>query len=48
MTDSGFRGDLLAPRATTVEGRTRERALAWVLIFLMGETGEIGIGGAAG
>jgi len=46
VNDIGYQvHDLLAPQAMTFEGRTPELALAWVLIFLMGETGEIRIGG---
>lgn len=47
MTETGYSVELLTPHLMTFEGRTQERALAWCLIFLMGETGEIGIGGFA-
>lgn len=43
MTDLGYRAELLSPATMLFQGRTRPLALAWVLIYLMGETGEIGL-----
>lgn len=48
LTDIGYRVELLSPERVGFEGRTSEMSLAWVLIYLMGEAGEIGIGGFAG
>lgn len=42
--EAGFVVELLSPERVTFEGRTETLALAWCLIYLMGETGEIGIG----
>lgn len=42
--DTGFVVELLHPHRASFEGRTEAIALAWCLIYLMGETGEIGIG----
>ena len=39
VTEIGFRVELVSPHTMTFEGRTPELALAWVLIFLMRETG---------
>jgi hypothetical protein len=39
---------LLAPQRLVFEGRTEEGALAWCLVFLMRECGEIGVGGFVG
>jgi hypothetical protein len=40
--DAGFTVELLSPERMTFAGRTEELALAWCLIYLMGERGEIG------
>jgi len=40
--DTGFVVELLVPDRATFAGRTEELALAWALLFLMGERGEIG------
>jgi hypothetical protein len=45
LFDSGWRVEWLAPVRTVFNGRTRELALARCLIFPMGESGEIGVGG---
>jgi len=42
VVDAGFTVELLYPERVTFEARTEELALAWVLLFLMGERGEIG------
>lgn len=36
--------ELLSPERMTFEERTEEVPLAWALIYLMGEMGEIGVG----
>lgn len=46
--DVGFVVELLSPVRMTFEGRTEELALAWCLIYLMGERDEIGARGFAG
>lgn len=43
VTDIGFQVELLAPEGMTFEGRSPELALAWCLIYLLGERGEIGV-----
>ena len=40
----GFAVELLFPVRQTFEGRTETMALAWALIYLMGETGDLGVG----
>lgn len=44
-TDTGFRIELLSPARMVFEARSPELALAWCLIYLMGERGEIGVQG---
>jgi len=39
--DDGSTVELLSPERVTFAGRTEELALAWCLVFLMGERGEI-------
>lgn len=39
----GWTVELLAPARETFEGRTAEIALAWCLVWMLGETGEIGV-----
>lgn len=48
LAEIGWRVELLVPVRMTFEGRTRELALAWCLIFLMGEGGELGARGFVG
>ena len=43
VVDEGWKLDLLYPVRETFSGRTRVMAYAWCLIYLMGESGEIGI-----
>jgi hypothetical protein len=47
LGETGWTVTLLFPEKTTFDGRTAELALAWCLVYLMGETGELGIGGFA-
>lgn len=44
-TGIGFEVELLFPVQESFEGATPELALAWCLIYLMVELGELGIGG---
>ena len=41
----GWELELLYPVRETFGGRTRVQAFAWCLVYLLGETGELGIGG---
>jgi hypothetical protein len=45
LTDLGLRVELLFPIRQAFAGRTEATALAWCLVYLMGETGELGMGG---
>ena len=40
--DAGFIVELVYPERMTFAGRTEELALAWCLVYLMGERGELG------
>lgn len=48
VEEIGWTVELLSPVRASFEGRTRELALAWVLIYLMGEGGELGVTGGTG
>lgn len=45
LLEHGWEVELLSPVTETFTGRTRVTAHAWCLVFLMGETGELGING---
>lgn len=44
LGEIGWTVELLAPVRETFAGRTMEMALAWCLVYLMGESGEVGVG----
>ena len=43
LVEEGWELELLSPVREMFSGRTKAMAYAWCLIFLMGESGELGV-----